>query len=40
VIDKQNNRGTLVPTHKSGYPAYTEREIRRRFDVNTLTEGN
>ena len=39
VIDKQNGRGTLVPCLEVSYPDTEYRKIRRRLDVNYLTEG-
>ncbi len=39
VIDKQNNRGTLVPARGSSYPDTTIRQVKRTHDVNYLTEG-
>ncbi|HIE86957.1 MAG: DUF1329 domain-containing protein [bacterium] len=39
VIDKQNNRGTLVPTLGHSYPDNSIRYVRRKLDVNYLTEG-
>lgn len=39
VIDVQNGRGTLVPTLGQSYPDTSYRKVRRRLDVNYLTEG-
>ena len=39
VIDKQNGRGTLVPTLGQSYPDTSFRIVRRKLDVNYLTEG-
>jgi hypothetical protein len=39
VIDKQNNRGTLVPCRGNSYPDTTIRQVKRTHDVNYLTEG-
>jgi len=39
VIDKQNNRGTLVPTYGSTYPDNKLSVIKRKLDVNQLTQG-
>ena len=39
VIDKQNNRGTLVPCRGVSYPDTTIKKVKRTHDVNYLTEG-
>ena len=39
VIDKQNNRGTLVPCRGASYPDTTIKKVKRTHDVNYLTEG-
>ena len=39
VIDKQNNRGTLVPCRGNAYPDTTLKSVKRILDVNYLTEG-
>ncbi len=39
VIDKQNDRGTLVPTTEVSYPQTKISKIKRSHDVNALTEG-
>jgi hypothetical protein len=39
VIDKQNGRGTLVPTYGATYPNNKLSLIRRELDVNQLTQG-
>lgn len=39
VVDKQNGRGTLVPTLGQSYPDTSYKKVRRRLDVNYLTEG-
>ena len=38
VIDKQNNRGTLVPCRGVSYPDTTIKKVKRTHDVNYLTE--
>ncbi|RLA55542.1 MAG: hypothetical protein DRQ98_04805 [Gammaproteobacteria bacterium] len=39
VIDKQNGRGTLVPTLGQSNPDNSFKKVRRKLDVNYLTEG-
>jgi hypothetical protein len=39
AIDKQNNRGTLIPVRGVTYPKNKYNEVKRRMDVNYLTEG-
>ena len=39
VIDKQNNRGTLVPCRGVSFPDTTIKKVKRTHDVNYLTEG-
>lgn len=39
VIDLQNDRGTLVPCRGQSYPDTDLSEIKRKLDVNYLTEG-
>ncbi len=39
VIDKQNDRGTLVPTTEVSYPITKMSKVKRSHDVNALTEG-
>jgi hypothetical protein len=39
VIDKQNGRGTLVPCYGNGYPQNKMNRVKRKLDVNQLTEG-
>lgn len=39
VIDKQNDRGTLVACMDQSYPDTSMKKVRRRLDVNYLTEG-
>lgn len=39
VIDKQNKRGTLVPCYGVSYPDNSFKKVKRKLDVNYLTEG-
>lgn len=39
VIDKQNDRGTLVPCPDARYPDNSQTLVRRKMDVNQLSEG-
>ena len=39
VIDKQNNRATLCACRGNSYPATTLKSVKRKLDVNYLTEG-
>lgn len=39
VIDMQNDRGTLVPTPNATYPDNSISRVRRKMDVNQLSEG-
>ncbi len=39
AIDLQNNRGTIIPVRGVTYPVNKYSDIRRRLDVNYLTEG-
>jgi hypothetical protein len=39
VIDKQNDRGTLVPCPDSQYPDNSVALVQRKMDVNQLSEG-
>lgn len=39
AIDKQNNRATLVPTRGMYYGPNDPTRVKRRFDINNLTEG-
>ncbi len=39
AIDKQNKRATLVPTRGMYYGTSDLQTIKRRYDLNTLTEG-
>jgi hypothetical protein len=39
VIDKQNDRGTLVPVRGNSYPTTALKDVKRSHDVNRLTEG-
>lgn len=39
AIDKQNKRATLVPTRGMYYGTSDLQTIKRRYDINTLTEG-
>jgi hypothetical protein len=39
AIDRQNNRGTIIPVRGVTYPVNKYSDIKRRLDVNYLTEG-
>jgi len=39
AIDKQNKRATLVPTRGMYYGTSDLQTVKRRYDINTLTEG-
>ena len=39
AIDLQNNRGTIIPVRGVTYPVNKYSDIKRRLDVNYLTEG-
>ena len=39
AIDKQNNRGTVIPAREVTYPKNKFSVVKRRMDVNYLTEG-
>ena len=39
VVDFQNNRGTLIPCFITSAPIYRFNEVKRKLDVNYLTEG-
>ncbi|MCC7122314.1 MAG: hypothetical protein IT493_12220, partial [Gammaproteobacteria bacterium] len=39
AIDRQNKRATLVPTRGMYYGTSDLQTVKRRYDINTLTEG-